>query len=70
VCRTLGLPESGGPEPSGRFHSVTYDKRGGHSMPPEMALIETMAERVLADPPDADTSRSALNWRSSPHAEG
>jgi hypothetical protein len=50
VCRTLGLPESGGSDPTGRFHSVTYDKRGGHSMPPDMALIETMAERLLAQP--------------------
>jgi hypothetical protein len=48
VCRTLGLPESGGSDPSGRFHSVTYDKRGGHSVPPDMPLIETMAERLLA----------------------
>jgi len=48
VCRALGLPLAGGTDPTGRFHSVTYDKRGGHSMPPEMALIETMAERLLA----------------------
>lgn len=48
VCRTLGLPETGGSDPSGRFYSVTYDKRGGHSVPPEMSLIEGMAERVLA----------------------
>lgn len=48
MCETLGLPITGGSDPSGRFHSVTYDKRGGHSMPPEMALIETMADRVLA----------------------
>lgn len=48
VCRALGIPESGGSDLSGRFHSVTYDKRGGHSMPPEMSLIEAMAERLLA----------------------
>jgi hypothetical protein len=48
VCRTLGLPVPGGSDPSGRFHSVTYDKRGGHSMPPDMPLIETMADRLLA----------------------
>jgi pimeloyl-ACP methyl ester carboxylesterase len=50
VCRTLGLPESGGSDPSGRFHSVTYEKRGGHSMPPEMALIERMADQLFAQP--------------------
>jgi hypothetical protein len=69
VCRKLGLPEAGGADPSGRFHSVTYDKRGGHSMPPELALIETMAERVLADPHDDDTFRSAVNARSSLNAD-
>jgi hypothetical protein len=49
VCRTLGLPEAGGSDPSGRFQSVTYDKRGGHSMPPEMSLIAEMADRMLGD---------------------
>jgi pimeloyl-ACP methyl ester carboxylesterase len=48
VCETLGLPITGGSDPSGRFHSLTYDKRGGHSMPPEMAVIEAMADRLLA----------------------
>jgi hypothetical protein len=48
VCKVLGLPETGGSDPSGRFHSVTYDKRGGHSTPPEMSMIEAMADRVLA----------------------
>jgi hypothetical protein len=47
VCRTLGLPESGGSDPSGRFISVTYDKPGGHSTPPEMSLIEAVADRLL-----------------------
>jgi hypothetical protein len=48
VCRALGLPETGGSDSSGRSHSVTYDRRGGHSTPPEMSLIETMADRLLA----------------------
>ncbi|TMJ06007.1 MAG: hypothetical protein E6G97_01605 [Alphaproteobacteria bacterium] len=49
VCATLGLPITGGSDPSGRFHSVTYDKRGGHSTPPEMPVIEAMADRLLAE---------------------
>lgn len=48
VCDALGLPIAGGSDPSGRFHSVTYEKRGGHSIPPQMTLIETMADRLLA----------------------
>jgi hypothetical protein len=47
VCRTVGLPETGGSEPSGRFLSVTYDKRGGHSVAPEMSLIEAVANHLL-----------------------
>lgn len=48
VCDALALPITGGANPSGRLHSITYDKRGGHSMPPEMTLIEQMADRLLA----------------------
>lgn len=50
VCETLGLPKTGGSDPTGRLQCVTYDKKGGHSMPPEMALIEQMTERLLAAP--------------------
>lgn len=50
VCETLGLPITGGSDPSGRLHCVTYEKKGGHSMPPEMALIEAMTDRLLAEP--------------------
>jgi pimeloyl-ACP methyl ester carboxylesterase len=48
-CETLGLPITGGADGTGRFHSLTYDKRGGHSMPPEMTVIEAMADRLLAE---------------------
>lgn len=47
-CETLGLPINGGSSSAGRFHSVTYDKRGGHSIPPEMSVIEAMADRLMA----------------------
>jgi hypothetical protein len=47
-CEALGLSTSGSSDPSGRFHSVTYDKRGGHSALPEMSVVEDMAARLLA----------------------
>jgi hypothetical protein len=49
VCAALGLPITGGSDPARRFHGVTYEKRGGHSMPPEMPVIEAIAERLLAE---------------------